>query len=82
MATAAMPQPGKDRSLTQNSRKFAGVFVLIALLVVYPMLAVWIYELLPTIPWWAQVIYFAIAGLCWAFPAGVVIKWMVYPDPD
>ncbi|HVY20042.1 MAG TPA: DUF2842 domain-containing protein [Bauldia sp.] len=29
----------------------------------------------------AQTVYFAIAGLAWIFPAGLIIRWMLRPDP-
>lgn len=68
--------------MTQRSRKFAGVFLLLGSLIVYPVLAVLVYELLPeSAPIWLVMIYFAIAGMGWVFPAGVIIKWMARPDP-
>lgn len=67
--------------MTQRSRKFVGVFLLLGSLVAYPVLAVLAYELLPeTTPIWLVLIYFAIAGMGWVLPAGVIIKWMARPN--
>jgi len=75
--------------LTQRARKFAGVWLMLALLIVYPTLAVLIYtellggffETLPdTAENWVTLVYFIVAGLGWAFPAGFIIKWMARPD--
>lgn len=69
--------------MTQRSRKFVGVFLLLGTLVAYPILAVLLYEQLPSAtPTWLLLIYFAIAGLGWVFPAGVIIKWMARPNED
>lgn len=67
--------------LTQRNRKLAGVFLFIALLIAYPLVATIIYETtLTELPTWALLIYFCIAGMGWALPAGVLIKWMSRPD--
>ena len=29
-----------------------------------------------------QTLYYAVAGLIWVVPAGLIIKWMQRPDPD
>ncbi len=69
--------------MTQNSRKFAGVFLLIGSLIAYPILAVLVHDALPfALPMWGELVFFAIAGFGWALPAGVIIKWMVRPDAD
>lgn len=62
-------------------RKFIGVWLMIGLLIAYPILAAIIYiNLLAGVPVWVALIYFAVAGLLWAVPAGVIIKWMSRPD--
>lgn len=56
---------------------------MIAVTVVYIMLASSLYmAFLTELPQWALLGYFAIAGLCWFFPAAFVIKWMSRPLPD
>jgi len=67
--------------MTQSTRKLIGTALIIVVLVVYALLAVALYLLLPPdLPTAVQLLYFAIAGLGWAFPAGWVIRWMVRPD--
>ena len=29
-----------------------------------------------------QTLYYAVAGLIWILPAGLIIRWMQRPDPD
>jgi len=67
--------------MTQGVRKPLGIVLTLMILVIYCIFAValhltWIVSL----PIWAQLIYFSIAGLGWVFPAGVIIKWMARPD--
>jgi len=67
--------------LRQRTRKFLGVFIILALLFIYPAIASIIYErFLNNAPTWALLTYFAIAGFAWAIPAGAVIKWMAKPN--
>ncbi len=32
-------------------------------------------------PFWAQMLYFAVAGLLWIVPVGAIIRWMYGPRP-
>lgn len=67
--------------MTQNQRKFAGGLLLPLLLIVYAGLAVAVHlSLIVTLPMFIQMIYFAIAGLGWAVPAALLIRWMSRPD--
>jgi Protein of unknown function (DUF2842) len=75
--------------MKQRARKFAGIWLILGLLVVYPILATLIYtegldvflaKANGTLANWITLAYFIIAGLGWAFPAGVIIKWMAKPD--
>jgi RsiW-degrading membrane proteinase PrsW (M82 family) len=67
--------------MTQRARKFFGVFVILAILVVYAWAATLIYERwLTGAPNWVLLAYFVVAGMGWALPAGVVITWMLRPD--
>jgi len=67
--------------MKQSARKFAGIWLMIALLLIYPALAVMISAKFPDwLPTWALLLYLGVAGMAWAFPAGVIIKWMSKPD--
>jgi hypothetical protein len=58
-----------------------GTFGLIALVVVYCIVAGAIYaNFLGGQAWWVLIAYFAVAGLLWFFPASWMIRWMARPD--
>ncbi|HTJ59417.1 MAG TPA: DUF2842 domain-containing protein [Devosiaceae bacterium] len=68
--------------MTQSTRKLLGTVLTLIVLVVYAALATAIYmQFLTGAPTWALLIYFAVAGLCWAAPISLVIRWMARPDP-
>jgi hypothetical protein len=72
---------GGSGALTQRSRKLVGTFGLIALIVVYSIAVMAIYiNLLAEQAWWVLIIFFAVAGLLWFFPATWIIGWMAKPD--
>ncbi|MBU2532344.1 MAG: DUF2842 domain-containing protein [Alphaproteobacteria bacterium] len=67
--------------MTARQRKFVGVLALLALIAVYAMLAVSLGDmLLPEGLFWLHLIYYAVTGLLWAVPAGLLIRWMQRPD--
>ncbi|MCF6343511.1 MAG: DUF2842 domain-containing protein [Devosiaceae bacterium] len=67
--------------MTQRNRKLAGLFIMLGLLIIYPVIATIIYEkTLSNAPTWLMLSYFAVAGFAWAIPAGILIKWMARPD--
>ena len=58
-------------------RKFIGLMVLLAWLFVYVMLAVGLaMRLLPGAHWTAQLLFYAVAGIAWVFPARYLITWI------
>ncbi|HEY8596714.1 MAG TPA: DUF2842 domain-containing protein [Devosiaceae bacterium] len=67
--------------MTQSQRKFVGVILTLVVLVAYAALASALFtEFLTGLPTWAQLVYFAVAGLGWTVPAMAVIRWMAKPD--
>ena len=60
-----------------RARKAFGCLGLLGYLAVYAVLAaslgVWLAPLLPT---WAELIYYAIAGVAWIFPLKPLFAWM------
>lgn len=67
--------------MTQNNRKLVGVVLTLVVLVVYVGLATALYvAFLTALPSWLLLIYFAVAGLGWAIPVGMIIRWMAKPD--
>lgn len=67
--------------MRQRTRKLVGTFGLLAMTIAYCIAAGAIYaSLLGGQAWWVLIIYFAVAGLCWFFPATWIIRWMSKPD--
>ena len=63
-----------------RTRKLIGTVVLLVFLGVYAWAAVIIGAGRITLaPHWAQLLYFAVAGLLWVVPAGLLIRWMQHP---
>ncbi|HHB83050.1 MAG TPA: DUF2842 domain-containing protein [Devosia sp.] len=67
--------------MKQRARKFVGIWIILFLLIAYPLgIAVIYAEFLTGLPTLGALGFFIVAGLAWAFPAGLVIKWMARPD--
>ena len=68
--------------MTQRQRKFAGAIALLVLVSVYAILALAVAVVLQVhnANKIVELAYYAIAGLLWVLPAGVLIKWMQKPD--
>lgn len=67
--------------MTQRTRELMGTLALIAVTIGYMIIASAIYaNLLGGQAWWVLIIYFAVAGLGWFFPAAWIIRWMSRPD--
>jgi len=60
-----------------RTRKALGCFVLLAYIAIYAMLAASLgVALVPIFPTWAQLIFYAIAGIVWIFPLKPLFGWM------
>jgi hypothetical protein len=55
-------------------RKFLSLFILVPGLAAYCFLAIALADRIPDF-WAAQLAYFMIAGLAWAYPASRLIRW-------
>jgi hypothetical protein len=83
LATGAMPHkpPANGRMMTQSTRKLLGTFLTLIGLVVYCALAITLYSaFLANAATPVQLVYFAVAGLGWALPTAIIIRWMARPD--
>lgn len=61
-------------------RKMIGMVLLVALVIVYAILAVTVASArLAESPWWIHLTFFAVSGVLWILPAMVIIKWMERP---
>jgi hypothetical protein len=68
--------------MTMRTRKLVGTVVLLAFLCAYALAAMLAAVVLQvrdskTI----EVAFYAVAGLAWVVPAGLLIRWMHRPDP-
>ncbi len=61
--------------MTPRFKKLVGTAVLLGGLVAYVLGAIVIADFVPK-HWLAQLLFFATAGIGWAFPAIPLIKWM------
>jgi len=61
-------------------RKFIGTFIILALVVVYALVATTVatYRLAES-AWYVHLLYFLFTGLLWVVPAMFVIRWMEGP---
>jgi hypothetical protein len=60
-----------------RARKASGCFGLLAYIAIYAVLAASLgAALAPVIPTWAQLIYYAIAGIIWIVPLRPLFAWM------
>ena len=66
--------------MTQSQRKLAGTVLLLAFIIVYVLLAMMVAAMvLPRAGRFAVFVYYALAGLAWVPPAGLIIRWMHRP---
>jgi hypothetical protein len=69
-------------SLPRTVRKLIGAVLLLVFVTVYALVAMTIGAArLPGTSTWVQTAYYAVAGLIWVIPAGLIIKWMQRPGP-
>lgn len=67
--------------MNMRTRKAAGCLALLGYLAIYAILAASLgVALFPVVPAWAQLIYYAIAGIVWIFPLRPLFRWMNKPD--
>lgn len=61
-------------------RKFIGTILIVALVLLYALLANTIaVATLGESSWWVHLLYFSVTGLIWVLPAMLIIKWMAGP---
>jgi hypothetical protein len=60
-----------------RTRKLLGTVVMLALVIVYALLAMGFAQgRITEAPGWLQAILYALIGLAWIFPAMLIIRWM------
>ncbi|MEJ2433715.1 MAG: DUF2842 domain-containing protein [Pseudolabrys sp.] len=69
--------------MTMRTRKLIGAFALIALVVVWSLVAMALAQsALTDINGLVAALYYVVAGLGWVLPAMLLVKWMGRPDAD
>lgn len=67
--------------MTIRTRKLVGTLLLLVFLVLYALMAMLAAVVLQVRDSWIiELAYYAIAGLAWVIPAGLLIRWMAQPD--
>ncbi|MEJ0013036.1 MAG: DUF2842 domain-containing protein [Bauldia sp.] len=70
-------------ALPKKPRRILGTALLLIFIPAYALLAVRIAVAhVPEDAILLQTIYFAIAGLVWIVPAGLIIRWMLRPEAE
>jgi len=63
--------------MNAQTRKAIGCFALLAYLAVYAVFAAGVgVTLAPLLPAWAELVYYAAAGVLWIFPLKPLFAWM------
>lgn len=63
--------------MNMRTRKALGCFLLLAYIAIYAVLAASLgIALVPVLPVWGQLIFYAIAGIIWIFPLKPLFAWM------
>ncbi len=69
--------------MTQRNRKLIGAFLLTGSIILWAVIATWVYLMLPEgLPGLVLIAYFIVAGMGWLLPAMAIIAWMAKPDGD
>jgi hypothetical protein len=57
-------------------RKPAGIFLILALIAVWAVLVVTLFDLIQDLPWPLHAVYFVVAGIAWIAPLKPLLRWM------
>jgi Protein of unknown function (DUF2842) len=68
--------------MNQRQRKLSGTVILIVMIAIYCALALAVAVVLQmqNVSKFGELLFYAIAGLLWVLPAGIIVKWMQQPD--
>jgi hypothetical protein len=60
-----------------RQRKAIGCFILLAYIAIYAIFAATLGSALaPRVPAWAELVYYAVAGIVWIFPLKPLFAWI------
>jgi Na+-transporting NADH:ubiquinone oxidoreductase subunit NqrE len=57
-------------------RKPAGIFLILALILGWSILATMTFDLIRGFPWPVHALYFLVAGIAWILPLRPLLRWM------
>jgi hypothetical protein len=57
-------------------RKPAGIFLILALIAVWAVLVVTLFDYIEHLPWPLHAVYFVVAGIAWIAPLKPLLRWM------
>ena len=57
-------------------RKPAGIFLILALIAVWAVLVVSLFDYVERLPWPVHAAYFIVAGIAWIAPLKPLLRWM------
>jgi hypothetical protein len=63
--------------MSPRTKKLIGAMVLLVWIPIYALLAMSVgIRILPHAPWYASLLYYALAGTLWIIPIGLMLPWM------
>ena len=66
--------------MSSKTRKFLGTCLLLTFLAIYTMLTLALgVAILPSASPGIELMFYAMAGMVWCLPAGMIISWMAKP---
>ncbi|WP_375450336.1 DUF2842 domain-containing protein [uncultured Devosia sp.] len=67
--------------MTQRKRKFLGVLLILGSIVAWLAIGTTIYlEWFQGMAWFVLIVFFAVVGMGWIYPAMAIIRWMAKDD--
>ncbi len=68
---------GPMQPLTPHAKKFIGLLVILAWLLIYSLIAMRVaVDVLPHANWLTTLLYYAVTGTVWIVPIGLMLPWM------
>lgn len=66
-----------------RTRKLIGAVLLLVFIAAYALLTMAVAVLLQVSESkWVELAFYIVGGLAWVIPAGLLVRWMVRPDPE
>jgi hypothetical protein len=62
--------------MTPSWRKPVGMFLILAIIVVWAALVASLSDMTATWPWPAQLLFYIVAGIAWIAPLKPLLRWM------